>query len=381
MKKSIFAALCAIATVVMTSCGGTEQTTDITLSVTPASVTLAVGGTQKLTAVSTPAQTTLKYIWASDNMEVATVSAAGVVTAVAEGTANITVTAEGAKAPATCVVTVSREAIFDLYKISDYGLFGTPEMIPGTDRYIHLVSGDSLYAQLGWINLFVWDEDLVFVSGSGFSGTGIMISAEVPVYWVNNDDGSQSYIGNQNGFFVDTCNNKIKPYTAEAGAMVDLQKYGQFWEQLYAYSKDTVNNPKPDAALYTAAQKGATMFINYADRGTQSYNVGLVEYANLLKKTDKETNETTFDYVANIKWYDYVNNDRVFGLKVNLTADGDVDSFVKPYDMRTIDRRYSTIEEGSATEAQYYIGDSKHLHLGEMPVINRNMDYTKLSHE
>lgn len=375
MKKSIFAALCAIAAVVMTSCEKPEETTDMTLSVTPASVTLAVGGTQKLTAVSTPASTTLKYTWASDNMEVATVSAAGVVTAVAEGTANITVTAEGVKDPATCVVNVSREAIFDLYEISDYGLFGTPEMIPGTDRYIHLVGGDSLYAQLGWINLFVWDKDLVFVSHSGFSGTGVMISAEVPVYWVNNEDGSQSYIGNQSGFFIDTCNNKIKPYTAEAGAMVDLQKYGQFWEQLYAYSKDTVNNPKPDATLYTGSQKGATMFINYADRGTQSYNVGLVEYANLLKKTDKETNETTFDYVADIKWYDYLNNDRVFGLKVNLTTDGDVDSFVKPYDMRTIDRHYSTIKEGSTTEA-YFIGDQSHLHLGEMPVINRGMDNT-----
>ena len=73
-------------------------------------MSLTAGSTGTLVATITPANATNQNLtWTSDNEEVATVSD-GVVTAVAAGTANITVTtAEGSKT-ATCAVTVTRRS-------------------------------------------------------------------------------------------------------------------------------------------------------------------------------------------------------------------------------------------------------------------------------
>lgn len=85
---------------------------------TPASVTLSnstlsltVGGTSStLTATTVPADAVVT--WASDKESVATVTSGGVVAPVAAGTANITatITVDGKKKKATCVVTVAASA-------------------------------------------------------------------------------------------------------------------------------------------------------------------------------------------------------------------------------------------------------------------------------
>ncbi|MGO1279991.1 MAG: immunoglobulin-like domain-containing protein, partial [Cellulosimicrobium funkei] len=63
------------------------------LSVTPESLEVGVGGTRQLTATVTPANATARAItWASDDADVATVSADGVVTGVGEGHALVTAT-------------------------------------------------------------------------------------------------------------------------------------------------------------------------------------------------------------------------------------------------------------------------------------------------
>ena len=70
-------------------------------------LTLLVGSTATLTATVLPEEAANKAVtWASDNEEVATV-ADGVVTAVAGGTANITVTTEDGGKTATCAVRVT----------------------------------------------------------------------------------------------------------------------------------------------------------------------------------------------------------------------------------------------------------------------------------
>jgi hypothetical protein len=78
------------------------------------STTLTVGGTETLTATVSPDDATDKTVtWSSDNTSVATVDANGLVTAVAEGTATITVTATNGTddtsddKTAICVVTVN----------------------------------------------------------------------------------------------------------------------------------------------------------------------------------------------------------------------------------------------------------------------------------
>lgn len=83
--------------------------TGITLNRTTA--TIAVGGTTTLTASKVPSTTTdeTPITWSSSNEDVATVTAGGVVTGVAAGTATITATCNGKTA--TCTVTVSENVI------------------------------------------------------------------------------------------------------------------------------------------------------------------------------------------------------------------------------------------------------------------------------
>ena len=84
----------------------TVAVTGVTLNKT--SATLTVGGTETLTPTVAPGDATDKSVsWSSDNTAVATV-ADGVVTAVAAGTANITVTTTDGSKTATCAVTVNK---------------------------------------------------------------------------------------------------------------------------------------------------------------------------------------------------------------------------------------------------------------------------------
>ena len=81
------------------------------VSLNKSSTTLTVGGTETLTATVEPSNATDKSVsWSSDNTAVATVEN-GVVTAVAPGTANITVTTTDGNKQATCAVTVNNPAI------------------------------------------------------------------------------------------------------------------------------------------------------------------------------------------------------------------------------------------------------------------------------
>ena len=89
-------------------CDDNASVTSVTISRTTASV--AVGDEFDLTAQVVPAYATNKNItWASDNTSVATVTSAGHVTTVAEGTAHITATSEDGGHTATCTVTVNAE--------------------------------------------------------------------------------------------------------------------------------------------------------------------------------------------------------------------------------------------------------------------------------
>lgn len=92
--------------------GGSVAVTGVTLNKT--SATLAVGGTDTLTATVAPDGATDKNVtWSSDNTSVATVNANGVVTAVGAGTASITATTTDGGKTASCAVTVNAVSIAD----------------------------------------------------------------------------------------------------------------------------------------------------------------------------------------------------------------------------------------------------------------------------
>jgi hypothetical protein len=106
-----------VCTLLIAACGGGSDSgsgpTLDAIAATPATIPLAVGGTQALTVTGTYSNASTANIssglsFASDNSAVATVSAAGLVTGVANGTAHITITDTPAALSATpFTVTVS----------------------------------------------------------------------------------------------------------------------------------------------------------------------------------------------------------------------------------------------------------------------------------
>ena len=94
----------ATCTVTVKGSGGNVPVSGVSLNKT--STTISVGGIETLTATVLPANATNRNVtWASSNTSVALVSS-GIVTGVAAGTANITVTTQEGGKTATCVVTV-----------------------------------------------------------------------------------------------------------------------------------------------------------------------------------------------------------------------------------------------------------------------------------
>lgn len=82
------------------------------VTVTPATGSIAVGGTLALTAVVAPDDATDKSVtWGTSDDSVATVSDAGVVTGVGVGSATITVTTTDGSFTATCSVTVTGSSV------------------------------------------------------------------------------------------------------------------------------------------------------------------------------------------------------------------------------------------------------------------------------
>ena len=97
--------------------GGTVAVTGVTIQET---LPLGVDSTFTLVATIAPEDATNKSVtWASDDETVATVDANGVVTGVAEGTANITVTTVDGKFSDVCIVTVTAGSAMDVH-VGDY---------------------------------------------------------------------------------------------------------------------------------------------------------------------------------------------------------------------------------------------------------------------
>lgn len=383
MKKSLFVALSAIFALTLVGCDPETNPEPEKAQVSikqGESVIIGKDKTKQLEAIVKPAGT--KVTWESSDPTIVTVDKIGVITGVEIGEATITASAGDAKA--TCVVTVTDDADIIEFELNDYGLFGSePNMIAGSERWVHLVSGDSLYCQLGTLYLRVWDNGQTYVSGKGFSGEGFHIIAEVPVYWVLEGEDAGKWIGSSSGFYIDTLGTRpYKPYTCKA-ADVDVQMYGDFWKQYMAYAQDTTNNPKPDGNLYTNSQSGTNIVYYWpAENNATSWNMANVRYMNVLKEKN-DAGEQELKYTIKVEWYNR-SNEYWYGLKVTTEEkDGKnyITGLVEPYDFKTLDMEYGNMPVEEEPTEVYFIGDQSRLHLGEMPIINRNMDNMHMYHE
>ncbi|MDR1984627.1 MAG: Ig-like domain-containing protein [Prevotellaceae bacterium] len=150
-------------------------------------LTLATGAKETLVATVNPADATNKKLtWSSSNEYIASVNAQGEVTAVADGTATITVTTQDGGNTATCEVTVN-DALRTYLKLTllQYAdntvtlayTAGSPENLTRhNDGYFHITKSDKIIKSItlaGGTPILIGrkaDTDLTFkVSGAGFA--------------------------------------------------------------------------------------------------------------------------------------------------------------------------------------------------------------------
>lgn len=137
------------------------EVTSVTVS--PESINMVIGDTERLTLTILPENASVKSgTWASSDEAVATVSQNGTVTAVAEGTAVITVTA-GSKS-ATCNVTVTAERI-EIESIEISPAEVTLTQIGETAQLtVKIMPEDATYTDMTWTSS---DESIATVTQEG----------------------------------------------------------------------------------------------------------------------------------------------------------------------------------------------------------------------
>lgn len=143
----------------------TATATPVTgVSLNKTETTLEVGDTETLTATVVPDGATNQNVsWSSDDEDVATVDSNGKITAVAEGSATITVTTEDGSYTATCAVTVNAAS---KTAVNMTGFSATSTTIVRGNTTGTSVTND----QSGWTAAYTYtssDEDVATVDGNG----------------------------------------------------------------------------------------------------------------------------------------------------------------------------------------------------------------------
>ena len=362
MKKSLFFALIACVALVFVGCEPKVQPVDYTVKLSATELTLENGASDKLTAVVTPTST-YTLAWESSNDSVVTVNGSGIVEAVGLGTATITVTInvpEGdatvnSVTPATCVVTVTNDAVLNSFKLGGYALFDLGSPIAGTDSQIEISVGE-VTCQLAPALYYVWDNGIV-LSGSKLTGAGFLMPVETYTYVI-----TDSPNGTYNGYYISgfdivvdtiasyeealTYSSQDTVYAGVYGQLLDVDTYGDAWTDIIAAGEaeteeEYVEQIEAAYELYYAAQTGTQFFHVDFTTGSQSYNYGNVSYLYLTE--DRETGELY--YALKLEWYDHVNTGRWYGLLAETELNEEdgleyITGIVKPYDMRTINKEY-----------------------------------------
>lgn len=127
-------------------CDVTVRSTEPTGITLAESVRLKYGATKTLEAIMTPSYAKSDITWKSENEDIATVSATGVVTAVGEGNTNITATTVRGGYTAKCNVTVAAKPTHFVICLNDekrvaYALEDNPKVVNG-DGIITIIDKD-----------------------------------------------------------------------------------------------------------------------------------------------------------------------------------------------------------------------------------------------
>lgn len=195
MKKSIFAVVVLSTAVLFSACKPDDKKDAVTgITVNPSELTIYPGDEARLSITVTPEKATYnadELVWASSDTTVVVVSQNGTITALKEGTANITVTYKDLKS--ACAVTVSswiKNLFFTgcYFGIADTAAYG--EIIDT----IQSISGDPYYVKTVQAYVMLFTQGFYLNKEGEFAGasTGGLVESLAPMYyapgWLNKSD-------------------------------------------------------------------------------------------------------------------------------------------------------------------------------------------------
>ena len=195
MKKSIFAVVILVTACLFSACKPDDKKDAVTgITVNPSELTLYPGDESRLSITVTPEKATYNsddLVWESSDTSVVVVSKNGTVTALAEGTANVTVTYKELKS--ACAITVSswiKNLTFTgvFFGVNDTAIYGdqldTIQDLSGTDYYVKKVQA---IVELYTAGFFISNEGQLAGASEGGIFTGY-----APMYyapgWANHSD-------------------------------------------------------------------------------------------------------------------------------------------------------------------------------------------------
>lgn len=374
MKKINFLVV-ALAVLALVGCkkekGQEEDQKCNSVTLSEKTLDMAVGASEILKATTDPKGLTVT--WKSSNSAVVSVTSGGTVTAIAEGEASVT--ASCGDKTAECKISVIADAMYDMFNIADYGLFGNPEVIPGSEKMIHFTNGDSALCKLAYFLWTGWDGDLTYTD-NGFAGYGLYIAGDVAVY-IGEEGGQLFYVGPADGW---TCGmyeptDSVKPYRITVG-QVTPESYGDYISWAYGDSVCTVD--ELDFDKIDAETHGAGFSLFDTEQGEYGNDYWFRFYWGFINKMvyidgerDAKGNKITEDrWAADVDWANMTNQDRAYGFKIGYeeVAGDSVIKFVRPYDYSQIHRVFNEevfaeYEESMKKDAQkHFIGDQNKWH-------------------
>ena len=356
MKKNLF--VLAAAVIALFGCkptpeggggGGGDKPSETgkytSISFKETELNLGVDESAKLHLLWEPAEITDAPVceWASSNPEVATVDQNGTVIGVATGETNITATFGELKA--VCKVAVQDAA--DLFAWGGMGLFGLGKEPLSEEYVLSFASGTSYKVQNYDGTYYVWDNNIEFVDGEGFSGAGYISIVHVPVAIITEGDYAGAYITWEINFLND--------YPQDSASVKPEGYLPESAEEWYQRLMDTTY---VDYGNYTCTP------IHYYDWDAEDGS-GDYYFLGFIEKGWVGDYSNGFFYQMNITWFD--NSQGLYGLKMEQDEEGMWD-FVKPY---TYTDRETKFYELMPEKEEAPMKPMPMMHIGNQKQLNR----------
>ena len=309
MKK--YLVVLAAALVALVGCKKEEGNKYTSIKFKDAAIELSIGETKKLNVLYEPTTLDLPVCeWSTSNAEVATVDQNGNVEAIASGEA--TITAKLGDLSAVCKVTV--KDIYDMLVWNDFKVaydetdattaIGEPYMVTASN-------GTQYKVQLFECTYFLYDENIDYVSGTGWTGAGFMSIFDAPIEVIIEGDYAGYYWTNEL-VFKDLAADSAG--VCPTGALTNANEW-------YSYITDETNTlTEADGSF-----KGAQVLYYDADNKKEYDFLGFIKNGFLGSYSDG-----TF-YIMNITWFD--NEKGLYG----LAWDEEAQDFAQP--ITFVDRR------------------------------------------